>query len=145
MGSAPVTYEEKRAWIMAVTSAVAYAAYLAVTLGRAAGRPLAETPYEVPLLSSIGGAIAVSIVLAIVVGAREGTHSDERDQEINRLGDRIGQSFVVTGGVAALLLSLLQAPHFWIANAIYLAFVLSAVLGSVAKLFAYRRGGFQEW
>ena len=29
---------------------------------------------------------------------------------------------------------------FWIANAVYLGFVLSAVVGSVAKVVAYRRG-----
>jgi hypothetical protein len=140
-----VTYEEKRAWIMVVVSIAAYATYVAVVLARTGGRPLVEAPYAAPLLWTIGGSIVVGIVVNIVVGAREGTHSDERDREINRLGDHIGQSFVVIGGVGALLLSLLQAAHFWIANTVYLAFVLSAVLGSVAKIFAHRRGGFQEW
>ena len=37
-----------------------------------------------------------------------------------------------------------EVGHFWIANAVYLCFVLSAVLGSVAKIVAYRRG-FQPW
>jgi hypothetical protein len=37
-----------------------------------------------------------------------------------------------------------EVPHFWIANAVYLAFTLSAILGSVARIFAYRRG-FQPW
>jgi hypothetical protein len=55
-----------------------------------------------------------------------------------------GRSFVVVGGVAALLLAMTAADHFWIANVIYLTFVLSAVLGSVAKIVAYRRG-FQPW
>lgn len=48
------------------------------------------------------------------------------------------------GALAALVLALAEADHFWIANVIYLAFALSAVLGSVAKIFAYRRG-FQSW
>jgi len=46
----------------------------------------------------------------------------------------------VLGGLAALVLALVEAPHFWIANAVYLAFVLSAVLGSLARLGAYHRG-----
>jgi NADPH:quinone reductase-like Zn-dependent oxidoreductase len=33
-----------------------------------------------------------------------------------------------------------EFDHFWIANAVYLAFVLSALLGSTAKVIAYRRG-----
>lgn len=48
------------------------------------------------------------------------------------------------GGVAALLMAMAEWDHFWIANVIYLAFVLSAMLGSVAKIVAYRRG-FQPW
>lgn len=41
----------------------------------------------------------------------------------------VGQSFVVIGGVAALLMAMAEWEHFWIANVIYLAFVLSAILG----------------
>jgi hypothetical protein len=33
-----------------------------------------------------------------------------------------------------------ELPYFWIANAVYLAFFLSAALASVAKIVAYRRG-----
>lgn len=48
------------------------------------------------------------------------------------------------GGVVALLMAMAEVQHFWIANVIYLTFVLSAILGSVAKVVAYRRG-FQPW
>ena len=41
-------------------------------------------------------------------------------------------------------LTMAELDYFWIANAIYLAFVLSALLGSMAKLMAYRHG-FQPW
>jgi hypothetical protein len=56
----------------------------------------------------------------------------------------VGQAFLVLGGVAALLLSLAEGDHFWIANTLYLAFVLSAVIGSAARIVAYRRG-LPEW
>jgi len=46
----------------------------------------------------------------------------------------------VIGALGALILAWMEAPHFWIANVIYLAFVLQAILSSVAKLVAYRRG-----
>jgi cell division protein FtsW (lipid II flippase) len=137
--------EEKRAWIMLMVSVCAYAAYLIAVLGRTGA--LAEEPYAGTLLWSIGGAIAVSIVLniaAVILAPAGARTKDQRDREINRVGEHIGQSFVVIGGLAALLLALAEADHFWIANVIYLAFVLSAVLGSVAKIFAYRRG-FQSW
>ena len=37
-------------------------------------------------------------------------------------------------------LALLEAEHFWIANAMYLVFSVQAVVGAVIKLIAYRRG-----
>ena len=140
-----VAYEEKRAWIMAVVSVVAYAIYVIIVLGRAGDTPLPEVPYAATLLWTVGGAIVASIVLTIAAAvSRDGSRTDQRDREINRLGDYIGQSFVVIGSVAAMLMAMAEWDYFWIANAVYLAFVLSAVLGSVAKIMAYRRG-FQSW
>jgi cell division protein FtsW (lipid II flippase) len=139
--------EEKRAWIMVLVTVVAYAAYLVAILSRAATVPLGEVDFVGPLLWSIGGSIAAGILINIVVGifsSKSARAKDERDREINRTGEYIGQSFVVIGGVAALLLAVVEAPHFYIANAVYLAFVLSALLGSTAKIIAYRRG-FVGW
>ena len=41
-------------------------------------------------------------------------------------------------------MSMAELSHFWIANVIYLAFVLATLLGSAARIVAYRRG-FQQW
>lgn len=142
-----MSFEEKRAWIMAVVTVGAYAIYVNIILGRAGSGPITEVPYIPTLLWSIGGAIAATIVLHIVfavVSPRDADRKDQRDREINRFGEYLGNSFVMIGGVAALVMSMAEMNHFWIANAIYLAFVLSAILGSAAKIFAYRRG-FQSW
>ncbi|MCU7820941.1 hypothetical protein [Kitasatospora sp. DSM 101779] len=139
--------EEKRAWIMVLVTLCSYAAYAAVVLGRAGSGPLAATPYRAALLWSVGLAIAASIVLHITVSLaskESGRRKDQRDREIHRFGEYVGQSFLVIGGVAALVLAMARADHFWIANAAYLAFVLSALLGSAAKIVAYRRG-FGPW
>jgi len=138
---------EKRAWIRLGTAIAAYATYLALILIRDDGVRLAEVSYVPALLWTIGGAIVASIVLDILVSIaspREAGRADQRDREIARFGDTVGQSFVVIGGVAALLMALLELPYFWIANAVYLAFVLSAVLGGIARLVAYRRG-LPQW
>jgi hypothetical protein len=139
--------EEKRAWIMAVVAIGAYAVYLAVIAGRAGGGPLTEVSYVPALLWTVGAAIALSIVLHIVVvlaSPGDAGKKDQRDREINRFGEYVGQSFLVIGGVAALVMAMAELDPFWIANAVYLAFVLSSILGSTAKLVAYRRG-FQPW
>lgn len=140
-----VTHEEKRAWILGIAAIVSYAAYLVVVLGRAGGRPLAEVPYVATLLWTVGASIVATIVLSIVAALVSGDGGkDQRDREIGRFGEYVGHSFVVIGAVAALLLAMAEAPHFWIANAVYLAFTLSAILGSIARIFAYHRG-FQPW
>jgi hypothetical protein len=140
-----VTHEEKRAWILGISAIASYAVYLVVVLGRAGGRPLAEVPYVAALLWTVGTSIVATIVASILAAmvSKDGG-KDQRDREIGRFGEYVGHSFVVIGAVAALLLAMAEAPHFWIANAVYLAFTLSAILGSVARIFAYRRG-FQPW
>ncbi|MEV7043363.1 hypothetical protein [Amycolatopsis sp. NPDC051061] len=140
-----VTHEEKRAWILGISAIASYAVYLVVVLGRAGGRPLAEVPYVAVLLWTVGASIVATIVASILAAmvSKDGG-KDQRDREIGRFGEYVGHSFVVIGAVAALLLAMAEAPHFWIANAVYLAFTLSAILGSVARIFAYRRG-FQPW
>jgi hypothetical protein len=41
---------------------------------------------------------------------------------------------------AALVMAMIRWDYFWIANVIYLGFVLWAIAGSVVRLVAYRRG-----
>jgi len=142
-----MSFEEKNTWIYAVVTVGAFGAYLVTILGRAQGIPLTEVPYVGAMLWTIGAAIVASIVGRIVVAIawpKEADKKDQRDKEIHRFGEYVGQSFVVIGAVAALLLSMAEVDHFWIANAVYLAFVLSALLGSTAKIVAYRRG-FPSW
>ncbi|MFC4852814.1 hypothetical protein [Actinophytocola glycyrrhizae] len=139
--------EEKRAWIMALVTACAYATYLVIILSRAGDGPLAEVPYVAALLWTVGVAIAVTIVLSIAAALttpEDSRRKDERDREIERFGEYVGHSFTVIGGVSTLVMAMAEVGHFWIANAIYLAFALSGLLASVAKISAYRRG-FQSW
>jgi len=138
-----VTAEQVRAWIAGVVAVLSYGVYVVVVIGRAGDGPIAATPYAMPLVWTVGIAIVATIVGNIVAGLlipAEDAVADVRDQEISRLGERVGGAFVVIGGVAALLLALAEAPHFWIANAVYLAFVLSAVLGAIARLAVYHWG-----
>jgi hypothetical protein len=142
-----VTHEEKRAWIMLAVSVIGYAVYVTVILGRADGRALADVPYAAALLWTIGGAIVAAILAEIgmaVVNPRASRVKDVRDKEIGRLGDHVGQAFGVIGAIAAMLMAVAEWDPFWIANVIYLGFVLSAVFGSITKVIVYR-GSFPQW
>lgn len=148
-----VSFEEKGVWILLTVAVGAYAVYLFLILGGSPEVPLTEREFAIPMLWTIGGAIVAGIVLTILTGIITGIISrrgdvdkkDARDRQIEHFGERVGQSFVVIGGVGALLLAMVEAPYFWIANALYLGFVLSGILGGIAKLVAYRRGLPASW
>ncbi len=142
-----MTHIEKRAWIRLVVAVLAYAAYVVAVLRRADGGPLPDVPYTAALLWTVGGAIAASIVAEIgmsIVNPRASRVVDVRDREIGRLGDHTGQAFVVIGAVAAMLMAMAGWDRFWIANVVYLCFVLSAILGGITKIIVYRRS-LPEW
>ncbi|MDJ0380079.1 hypothetical protein [Streptomyces sp. G-G2] len=142
-----MSFEEKRAWTMGLVSVAAYTVYLSLVLGRAGDGSPAAVAYVPLMLWAIGGSIGATVLVNIAVGIgspRGGRRTDQRDREISRFGEHIGQSFIVIGGVAALVMAMARLDSFWIANAVYLAFVLSAVLGSTARIAAYR-WGFQAW
>jgi hypothetical protein len=142
-----MSFEEKNTWVYALVSVAAFAAYLVTILGRAQGIPVSEVPYVGAMLWSIGAAIVASIVGRVVIAVawpRDADRTDQRDKEIYRFGEYVGQWLVVIGAAVALLLAMAEVDHFWIANELYLAFVLAALLSSAAKLVAYRRG-FQLW
>ncbi|MEU5950299.1 hypothetical protein ABZ793_32805 [Micromonospora sp. NPDC047465] len=142
-----MTHEEKRAWIRLVVAVLGYSAYVALIVSRADGRALPDVPYASALLWTVGAAIVASIVAETgmaVVNPGAPRVKDVRDREIGRLGDHVGQSFVVIGAVAAMLMAMAGWDRFWIANVIYLCFVLSAIVGGITKVIVYRRS-LPQW
>ena len=138
-----MSYEEKGTWVYLVSSAGAYAVYLVIIVGRLASTPAAEVPYVALLLWTAGASIVantVGRVLLETVSPSDSRRGDVRDREIYRFGEYASRWFLVAGAAAALVMAMAKADYFWIANVIYLGFVLWAVGGSVLKLVAYRRG-----
>jgi hypothetical protein len=115
---------------------------------------VAEIAYQRLLLIAIGALIVLTIVGTIVTAIgtaifAEITGSgsvddvgrdDERDADISRRGELIGYYVSSAGALGVLALAMLRYDQFWIANALYLSFVVGALVASVAKLVAYRRG-----
>jgi hypothetical protein len=138
-----MSYEEKGTWVYLVTSAGAYAVYLVVIIGRMLSTPVGHVPYVAVLLWATGASIVASIVGRTLVETARPTESrrtDVRDREIYRFGEYASRWFIVAGAGAALFMAMARWDYFWIANVIYLGFVLWAVVGSAVKLVAYRRG-----
>ncbi|CCH27535.1 hypothetical protein ABZ816_08335 [Actinosynnema sp. NPDC047251] len=138
-----MSYEEKGTWVYLVVSLVTYAAYLIRLVDLAAGGALADAPYTGALLWAVGVSIALSVVGRVgfeIVKPSERRTGDVRDKEVNRRGEYVGGLLVTIGMVLPFALAVVEARHFWIANAMYTVFTLGAVVGSLVKLHAYRRG-----
>lgn len=141
-----MSYEEKSTWVLGVLAVVSLAVYTAVTLTQGASMPLTETPYVATMLWIIIGGIVISIIVNITIGmfSRE-RRTDQRDREFHSFGERVGNAFLVIGALAGLIMAWLELDWFWIANALFLGFLLSAILSSIAKVVAYRRGIVGAW
>jgi MFS family permease len=142
-----MVYQERNTWASLIVTAAALVVYIVVTLQAAAGRALTEVDWVPIMLWTIGASIVASILLSIVWGMLaagrdpEGVgRSDQRDRDIERAGDRVGQAFLVLGGLGAIALCAVEADAFWIANAVFFGFALSAIAGGMARVIMYRRG-----
>ena len=138
-----MSYEEKGIWVYLVTSAAAYAVYLAIIVGRLASTPAAEVPYVSVLLWTAGASIVANTVGRVLVetaSPSDSRRADVRDRDVSRFGEYASRWFLVAGAAAAMVMAMAKVDYFWIANVIYLGFVLWAVAGSALKLVAYRRG-----
>ncbi len=135
--------EEKRTWISALVGVVVPIAYLATVLSKVPDTDVASIAYVGPMLTSIGIGIGAAIVLSIVaamIWPKEADRVDERDREINRRGEYVGFYVMSIAALVPLVLAMAKVEYFWIAHALYLAFVLAALVSAIVKIVAYRRG-----
>ncbi|MBF0686729.1 MAG: hypothetical protein IR158_03030 [Cellulomonas sp.] len=138
-----MTYEEKGAWVYGLVALVVWGGYVAVVLQRTGGGPVTDVRYVPVLLWSIGVSVLLRMVVRIlveVVRPSETQRPDMRDREIDRRGEYVGGFVLAVAMVLPFCLTLAESDHFWVANAMYLAYVLGAIVASVVKVVVYRRG-----
>ena len=138
-----MSFEEKNTWIYLVTAGLGGLAYAFVIGSQVLTTPVAQIDYIIPMIAAIVGASVLSIIAIIAVSIAapaEAEKRDERDRQVNARGDQVGFYVISVLALVPLCLAFARAEHFWIANALYAAFVLTAVISSVIKIYAYRRG-----
>jgi hypothetical protein len=138
---------EKSNWVALVLAPVALVIYLAMLLPSMQGRAVADVDFARPMIVNIAFFIVANIlgnIVAAITNPAEADKTDQRDKEIGRHGERVGNSIVIVGTCVALILAMARQDYFWIANAIYMAGLAAAVLSSVTKIAAYH-GPFQRW
>jgi hypothetical protein len=159
-----MSFQERQTWVEAVVTILVPGWYFVSIPSQAASAPVADIEYQWPLILSFIVLVAVIVVgiivttIASLIGSRiaaaiergsaEGIEahevdvdrSDERDAAINRLGGNVGGIVLGFAILVPLGLAMAEREHFWIANALYAAVVLSILASSAVKLVAYRRG-----
>ncbi|MDZ4169695.1 MAG: hypothetical protein U1E26_08580 [Coriobacteriia bacterium] len=154
-----MTFEEKTTWVAVVVTTLVSAVYYWVVLSQLGEVPAAEIAYQAPLviavvatiiltiIGAIGTAIGTAIASAVSAEISGGEpelddigRTDERDVDISRRGARVGYYVSSAGAVIVLGMTMLEYDYFWIANALYAAFLLGSIVSSLVALAAYRRG-----
>jgi hypothetical protein len=142
-----MAFMEKSNWVVLVVAVPTLLVYAALVVPQVLSKPITEVSWVQPMIFAIVGFVVANIlgnVVAAATNPREADMKDERDTEIDRFGERVGNWLMVAGAIAALVLAMTLADHFWIANAIFLGGLAGAILSSVTKIAAYR-GPFQRW
>jgi hypothetical protein len=144
---AVMVYEERNVWAGLIVAVLVIPAYAVIVLQQAANGPVTAIDWFPLMLWTIGIGIVATIVLSVVWGIVAGARdpdgvgkSDIRDRDISRMGTRVEQSFLVLAGLGVIVLCAVGADVFWIANTMFAGFAVSAVVGGVARVIAYRRG-----
>ena len=142
-----MTFLEKSNWVVLVVGVPTLLVYLAVIVPQVVAKPMVEVSWVQPMIFAIAGFIVANILGNVVAAASnpgEANRNDQRDREIDHFGERVGNWLMIAGSIAALVLAMTMADHFWIANAIFLGGMAAAFVSSVTKIAAYH-GPFQRW
>jgi len=142
-----MAFLEKSNWVTLVITVPTLLIYVAVVLPQALSKPIADVSWVQPMIFTIVGFIVANILGNVVAAASnpgEADKYDQRDREIDHYGERVGNWLIIAGSIAALVLAMARADHFWIANAIFLGGLAGALLSSATKIAAYH-GPFQKW
>jgi hypothetical protein len=149
-----MSFEEKFTWVNAVVTVIVAAVYCVLVFGQLGDVPAAEIAYQRPMIIAVVALIVLTIVGTILMAigtavSAEITGSgsvddvgrkDERDVRIGHRGMRASYVASSVGGLLALGLAMLEYDYFWIANVLFLSFVVAGLVSSAVKLMAYRRG-----
>ena len=138
-----MSYEEKGQWVYIFSIGLTLVAYVVIVARQAATGPLTDWDYVPTLLWTIGIGIALSIAgrILIEIARPSETHAtDARDRDIGRFGEYVSGTVLGVGMIVPFVLTLAAFDYFWIANAMYFAFAIAALIGTAVKVVAYRRG-----
>src|SRR5512146_2758818 len=115
-----MAFLEKSNWVTLIVSVPTLLYYLTLVVPDVLRKPVAEVSWVQPMVITIVGFVVANIIGNVAAAASnpaEADKNDERDREIDHLGERVGNWLIIAGAIAGLVLAMSRADHFWIANA----------------------------
>jgi hypothetical protein len=143
----PVTFLEKSNWVVLIVGVPTLLGYLAMIVPQVLGGPMTDVAWVQPMIVTMVAFVVANVLGNVVAAATnpgDAGKNDERDREIDRVGERVGNWLIVAGALVALVLAMAQVDHFWIANALLLGGIAGSLVSAVTKIAAYHKP-FQAW
>ena len=140
-------FHEKSNWVVLIVAVPTLLLYAVYVVPQVLATSVEDVSWVLPMAIAIAGFVVANILGSIVAAALDPSETpleDERDREIHRHGERIGNWFIAAGGIIALGLAMAMAHQFWIANALFLGGMAGSITSSAVKVAAYR-GSFRRW
>ena len=138
-----MTFHEKSAITMAGILAVVYGGYFAVMLRWLTDTRAEDIPYQ-PLMAiaviPLAVLAALSHIVLAVADPKAANSFDERDRQIALRSERLSGYVLAVGVFASLVLAMAEVPHFFIAHALMLMWVVAQITEEGSKVMLYRRG-----
>jgi hypothetical protein len=142
-----MTFSEKSSWVVLAVAMPVLLVYAVLVVPQLLAVPVDEVDWVPPMAFAVIGFVVANVlgnIVAAISNPAAAEQHDQRDTQIQQYGVRIGSWLVVAGACIALVLTMLEAPYFWIANALFLGGIAASITSSIAKIAAYR-GTFQPW
>ena len=141
----PMSLTEVSRWASLTLIVVTTVAYGFIVLPQLSTTAPRDIDWQIPMLWAIGisivGTIVLSIVIAIVnaiITRREPQKADVREKQIERYGDRIGQSIMAVGTAVVLVMAMLELDAFWIGNTLFALGAIGTSIGAIMSIRALR-------
>lgn len=136
-----MTFHERSAATTITALVVTFGAYFLVLIG-GVDRRADDFAYK-PLLALAVVALIVMMTISHIVLALwtpdEANSLDERDRSISQRADQVGGVMLASVVLLAIGLTIFEAAHVYIANALLLGLVIAQVSSESTKLWLYRR------
>lgn len=139
---ATLSFPLKSSIATVATLTVVFGGYFTLLALNLSDQAVVEFAYKPLMIATI---VPLALLMAVTHGAlaalapRDAGERDERDRQIDWRAAHLGGYVLAVGVFGVLVLALLEAESFYVANALLLAWVLAELARQIARIVLYSR------